>query len=110
VTSGDEAVERTTDKLGRASARAAERGGLAGKLAGPLGEDAEFLRKLKPSLVKERLRGGQAPEPPPEPSLPRVAAGRRTEPNPFVLVAAAFVAGVLLAKLIDWRSHAHPRD
>jgi hypothetical protein len=31
-------------------------------------------------------------------------------PNPFLVAGAAFAAGVLLAKLIDWRGHAHPRD
>ena len=30
-------------------------------------------------------------------------------PNPFVVAGAAFAVGSLLAKLIDWRSHAHPR-
>jgi hypothetical protein len=29
--------------------------------------------------------------------------------NPFLVVAGAAAAGVLLAKLIDWRGHAHPR-
>jgi hypothetical protein len=30
-------------------------------------------------------------------------------PNPFVVVGAALVAGVVLAKWIDWRGHGHPR-
>ena len=30
-------------------------------------------------------------------------------PNPFVIAGAAFAVGSLLAKLIDWRGHAHPR-
>jgi hypothetical protein len=30
--------------------------------------------------------------------------------NPVALVGAAFAAGVLLAKVLDWRGHAHPRD
>jgi hypothetical protein len=30
-------------------------------------------------------------------------------PNPIVVVAAAFAAGIFIAKVIDWRSHAHPR-
>jgi hypothetical protein len=29
--------------------------------------------------------------------------------NPLLVVAVAFAAGVLLAKVIDWRGHAHPR-
>ena len=35
---------------------------------------------------------------------------RRKGPNPFVVAGAAFATGIVLAKLIDWRGHAHPRD
>ena len=34
---------------------------------------------------------------------------KRGGPNPFVVAGAAFAAGTVLAKLIDWRGHAHPR-
>lgn len=30
------------------------------------------------------------------------------EPNPLVLVLACLALGILLAKLLDWRGHAHP--
>ena len=51
------------------------------------------------------------------PSMPTTAppAKRRPPkkggggPNPLVVVGMAFVAGVALAKLIDWRGHAFPR-
>jgi hypothetical protein len=45
------------------------------------------------------------------PSGPQLDARTRTEggPNPFAVAAAAFVLGVLIAKIIDWRSHAHPK-
>jgi hypothetical protein len=44
------------------------------------------------------------------PSGPQHAAQRGTRgPNPLVVAGAAFGVGTLLAKLIDWRSHAHPR-
>ena len=33
----------------------------------------------------------------------------KSGPNPFVVAGAAFGVGTLLAKLIDWRGHAHPR-
>jgi hypothetical protein len=33
----------------------------------------------------------------------------RRGPNPFVVAGAAFAIGIVLAKLIDWRGHAHPR-
>jgi hypothetical protein len=29
--------------------------------------------------------------------------------NPFAVLALAAAAGVLTAKFIDWRGHAHPR-
>jgi hypothetical protein len=41
--------------------------------------------------------------------MPRKPKSRRRRPNPLVVVGAAFGAGSLLAKLIDWRGHAHPR-
>jgi hypothetical protein len=31
-------------------------------------------------------------------------------PAPVLVVGAALVAGIVLAKVIDWRGHAHPRD
>ena len=37
------------------------------------------------------------------------AKPKRTGPNPFAVAGAAFAVGTVLAKLIDWRSHAHPR-
>ena len=42
-----------------------------------------------------------------------VAAVRRLRgrgPSPAVVLLGAFAAGFLLAKMIDWRGHAHPRS
>jgi len=41
--------------------------------------------------------------------LTRDEQARRSGPDPLVVAAAAAVVGVLLAKVIDWRAHAHPR-
>jgi hypothetical protein len=30
-------------------------------------------------------------------------------PSPWLVLGAAFAAGVLAAKILDWRGHAHPR-
>jgi hypothetical protein len=116
MTHGDEAVEKGSVKLRHLSRRAAERGGVAEKLAQPLAEDAAFLRKLKPSLMVARARG-QAPtdgtpgEPAATPPAPRVRrAEKNGGPNPFLVVGAALAAGILLAKVLDWRGHAHPND
>jgi hypothetical protein len=54
---GDALVESGASKLDELSRKAAARGGLAGKLAGELADDASVLRKLKPSLIVARAKG-----------------------------------------------------
>ena len=110
------ALDTLADKARAASERLAGSGGLKGKLAQELADDAVFLRKLKPALMAKRARGeaptdvrpGAAPLAPSGPQL-----GRRRPPahgpSPILVVGAAFAAGVVLAKWIDWRGHAHPR-
>jgi hypothetical protein len=49
-----------------------------------------------------------APQAPSGPQLAPQKTAKRG-PNPFVVAGAAFAAGTALAKLIDWRGHAHPR-
>jgi hypothetical protein len=114
---GDRIVESGADKLDELAGRAAAKGGLAGKAADELAEDASFLRKLKPSLMVARVKGeapkdqppGSAPRAPSGPQLGRRDAGRKRGPNPFLVAAGAFAAGTLLAKVVDWRGHAHPK-
>lgn len=114
---GDEAVERGADKLETLADKAAAKGGVAGKLADELADDASFLRKLKPSLIVARAKGeapknqepGAARHAPSRPQHGPRPSGKRGGPNPFAVAAAAFAAGTLLAKIIDWRGHAHPR-
>jgi hypothetical protein len=115
MTTGDKAVEAGADKLESLSSRAAAKGGLAGKLADELAEDASFLRKLKPSLMVARAKGDAPKDAEPgttarAPSGPQLGR-RRTKkgPNPFAVAAAAFALGTLLAKVVDWRGHAHPK-
>jgi hypothetical protein len=117
VTRGDAAVEKGAARLQELAERAASAGGIAAKLAEPLAEDAAFLRRLKPSLMAARARG-QAPtdlEPGQDvvaPAGPQLGKRKRPNrgPNPFLIVGAALAVGIGLAKLIDWRGHAHPRD
>jgi hypothetical protein len=114
----DQVMDRAADRLRELADRAAAEGGVAAKLAQPLAEDAAFLRKLKPSLIAARAKGeaptnakpGETVVAPSGPQLgerpkPKQAGG----PNPFVVVGVALVAGILLAKVVDWRGHAHPR-
>jgi hypothetical protein len=115
---GDEAVEAGAEKLDALSDKAAAKGGVGAKVADELADDAGFLRKLKPSLIVRRAKGElpKDAEPgtrgrrraPSGPQLNRQTASKRG-PNPFVVVGAAFAIGTVLAKLIDWRGHAHPR-
>ena len=117
----DQVIDRAADSLRRFSDRAATEGGVVAMFAEPLAEDAAFIRKLKPSLIIARAKGeaptnqpagSGAPIAPPAPKLsdrPK-AKDKGDGPNPLLIVGAAFVAGIVLAKLIDWRGHAHPRD
>jgi hypothetical protein len=114
---GDRAVEAGAAKLEDLSAKASAPSGIRSKLADELADDAAFLRKLKPSLIVKRAKGElprdaepsstKAPAAPSGPQLPRPK--RSGGPNPFAVAGAAFAVGAVLAKAIDWRSHAHPR-
>ena len=127
VSKGDLLVERGAGRLQALADRAATRGDGVGEwLSEELRADAAFLRKLKPSLIAARARGdaptNQRPEAPPPaaPSGPEHGSGSRPKrkraksggggPAPLLVVGAALVAGIVLAKVIDWRGHAHPRD
>jgi hypothetical protein len=115
VTAADRVIERAAQKLEHAATRAASSGGFAAKLAPELAEDAQFLRKLKPSLVAARLRGEQPTDEPPSTKPARTPPPKSKKkrkgggPGPIVIAAGGLVVGMLLAKVIDWRSHAHPR-
>jgi hypothetical protein len=119
MTTADQKVERAADKLQQFANDLAGEGGLKAKLAAPLAEDAELLRKMKPSLIKARAKGeaptnqqpGRAPLAPSSPQLGKRPKPQRSGgPNPWLVAGVALAAGIALAKWIDWRGHAHPRD
>ena len=121
MTTADQKVERAANKLQQLANQMAGEGGMKAKLAEPLAEDADFIRKLKPSLIKARARGdaptNQAPGKPPLSAMsPQLGKRRKPKkksgggPTPYLVVGIALVAGIALAKWIDWRGHAHPRD
>ena len=123
VSRADSIIERGADKLQELSRKAAASSGPAANLADVLAEDAAFLRQLKPSLIRARMRGelpidrspGDTPVAPAGPQIgdrpnPKTAReGEGDGPNPLVLVGVALAVGIVLAKVIDWRGHAHPR-
>jgi hypothetical protein len=125
--------ERGADRLEMLARDLGREDGFKRQLAEELHEDAQFLRKLTPTKIAARARGETppataaqapaattarapaatavaerelAPAPPPAPAPPKRDVGG---PNPLVIVGAAFVAGIVLAKIIDWRGHAHPK-
>jgi len=117
--SADEKVERAADKIQEKADDLAAQGGVRSKLAKPLADDAAFVRRLKPSLMVARAKGEAPTNQKPgsgtvAPAGPQL--GKRPKPkgeggpSPLVVVAAALAIGILLAKVIDWRGHAHPRD
>jgi hypothetical protein len=118
MTAADQKLEQAADKLQQFANRMAREGGLKSKLAQPLAEDADLIRKLKPSLIKARAKGEAATNQKPAatavaPSSPQL--GKRPKrrgggPNPWLVVGVGLAAGIFLAKWIDWRGHAHPRD
>jgi hypothetical protein len=123
MTTGDRQVERLADKLQALADRSAAEGGTKAKLAQPLADDADFVRKLKPSLIKARAKGEAPTNQNPTqgvvaPSGPQLGkrppkAKKRSGgggPNPWLVVGVCLAAGIVLAKWIDWRGHAHPRD
>jgi hypothetical protein len=121
MTKADQTVESAADRLARFVREAQASGGVKAKIGDALAEDPEFLRKLKPSLIKARAKG-QAPTdtpsagpatPRPSPTGPQLRRPKPKRPGggpgPWLVVGAALAGGYLLAKVIDWRGHAHPR-
>jgi hypothetical protein len=109
----DQTVERAADKLQKLANQMAGEGGLKAKLAEPLAEDADLLRKMKPSLIKARARGEAPANQKPGKSKLGSRPKRKRKgdgPNPWIFVGAALVAGIVLARWIDWRRHADPSD
>jgi hypothetical protein len=93
------------------------------KLSAELADDARFIRKLRPELIKKRVQGEAPTDTPPTDTAPteikqapsgpqlgkRPKAKKTGGPNPFLVVGVALLTGVALAKWLDWRGHAHPR-
>ena len=119
MTKADQTVERAADKLDGFVRRARAAGGVKARAAQAFADDPEFLRKLKPSLIAARAKGRspqaagsdgprQTTSAPIPPSAKR-SSGTRGGPSPWLVLGVSLAAGYAVAKIIDWRSHAHPR-
>jgi hypothetical protein len=117
MTKADQKVESAADKLERFVRQAQRSGGVKAKVGEALAEDPEFLRKLKPSLIAARAKG-EAPTNAPSGPTRRAPSGPQRErprsrkisgPSPWLVIGAALAGGYVLAKVLDWRGHAHPR-
>ena len=117
----DQTVERAANKLRQLAGQMASEGGVKAKLAQPLAEDADFIRKMKPSLIKARVKGeaptNQKQEGTAAPSSPQLGPRPKPKekrggggPNPWLIAGAALAAGIFLAKWVDWRGYAYPRN
>jgi hypothetical protein len=64
-------------------------------------------------MVSDTQRGDGEVSSPVAPSVPQFErprpAKRGGSPNPLAVIGGALAAGYVLAKVIDWRGHAHPR-
>jgi hypothetical protein len=122
MTKADQTVESAADKLEGFVREAQRSGGVKAKVGEAFADDPEFLRKLKPSLIKARAKGElPTDEPAGSPATPRSAPSAPQLPrpakkkakggglSPWVVIGAALAGGYVLAKVLDWRGHAHPR-
>ncbi|MFL5925797.1 MAG: hypothetical protein ACJ77E_02550 [Gaiellaceae bacterium] len=121
MTKADQTVDSAADKLETLVREAQASGGIKAKVGEVLADDPAFVRKLKPSLIAARVKGETPPEDasatttatPRAPSGPQL--GRPKKPkigrdlSPWLVIGAALAGGYLLAKVLDWRGHAHPR-
>jgi len=119
MTTADRKVEQVADRLQRLANRVSGEGGLKAKLAEPLADDANLIRRMKPSLIRARLKGEAPTNQKPgatviAPSGPQLSSRPKPKkgggPGPWLVVGVALATGIVVAKLIDWRGHAHPRD
>ncbi len=115
MTRGDQALEHAADTLETFVRESQRQGGLKAKVGEAFAEDPEFLRRLKPSLVKSRVQGKPVAEPaagaplPKAPRPPRTQKAKSDGPSPWLVLGLAFAVGLAAAKVLDWRGHAHPR-
>ena len=122
MTKADQAVDSAADKLESLVRDAQESGGIKAKVGEKLADDPDFVRKLKPSLIAARAKGEtspedatgtatQSPRTPARPALERSKGPKAGgAPSPWAVIGVAFAAGYVLAKSLDWRGHAHPRN
>jgi hypothetical protein len=103
MTRADQAVESAADQLETIIEDARRRGEVKAEAAGLLASDPGLAHRPEHDGTS---RDGSAT------AVPRPVTHSRPKHNglnPWFVVGIGFALGVLAAKVIDWRSHAHPR-
>jgi hypothetical protein len=101
---GDAILDKGADRLMELSERAATAGGPAARLAEPLAQDAVRLRRMSSNIAAEHVQETGQTE-----AQSNGRRSRRRGPSPFLFIGVAFVAGVVLAKMLEWRTDVEPR-
>jgi hypothetical protein len=84
--------------------------------AAPPTDTEASMAEPRASEAPTRQEPVAPPPPPPPPPRPAAAKPRKIKkprsggPPPIAIVGAAFVAGIVIAKVIDWRGRANARD
>jgi hypothetical protein len=65
----------------------------------------EFRRKSSRPAARPEVSRDRNPRE----RIPIMCTGAEPRRSPLLVVAGAAAAGIALARVIDWRSHAHPR-
>src|SRR5919201_1994617 len=103
----EDTLDKAGDKLQQTADRWAAEGGVKGKLAPTLADDADFIRKLKPSLIAARAKGeaptnerpGHGHVAPSGPQMRARPAKKRGGVSPWLVIGLALAGGILAAKV-----------
>ena len=116
MTKADQKVESAADKLERfvAEAQRERRREGEGRRGARRRPRVPAQAEAEPDQARAK---GEAPTNEPPAAAPRrparssaaEAEAKRGGPSPWLVIGAALAAGYVLAKVLDWRGHAHPR-
>ena len=100
----DQLVDQAADRLQEFVDHAAAEGGIKAKLAEPLADDVALLRRMKPSLIKARIKGEAPTNLPPSQGTVAPSGPQLDErPKPESTFASAWRSSdYILATFAGW--------